>query len=245
MKENPQLELDRKEPAILERKLRETRIALMNMLRDAEQSKKELEKVKDYTDNIIKSMIDTLIVVDPDAKIKTINKATSDLLGYKEEELIGKPVATIFAEEDTPFKWTRMKKLIEEGSIRDYDMTYKTKSGEKIPVSFSGSVMRDKDDELVGIVGIARDMREIRRLMQKEKELAAVGERVAVIDAMRDSLVVLNLDGEIIFVNPAHLKMFGHKSTDEILGTGFDGVEISGVSGYLEAAEKSNLNLFI
>ena len=52
-------------------------------------------------------------------------------------------------------------------------MTYLTRTGEEIPVSFSGSVMRDKDGELIGIVGIARDMREIKRLMQKEKELAA------------------------------------------------------------------------
>ena len=150
------------------------------MTENLSKSRDELISAKDYTDNIVKSMVDTLIVVDPEAKIKTINNATSDLLGYTEDELIRKPVATIFAEEEeeeeeeeSPFKGTRMKKLIEEGSIRDYDMTYKTKAGEKIPVSFSGSVMRDKEGELVGIVGIARDMREIKRLMQKEKEFAA------------------------------------------------------------------------
>lgn len=150
------------------------------MTDDLSKSRDEVVSAKDYTDNIIKSMIDTLIVVDPDARIKTINKATFDLLGYKEEDLIGKPVATIFAEEETPFMGTRMKKLIEEGSIRDYDMTFKTKTGVKIPISFSGSVMRDKEGELVGIVGIARDMREIKLLIQKEKELAVAASAVDV-----------------------------------------------------------------
>ena len=37
---------------------------------------------KDYVDNIIGSMNDTLIVVDPEAKMRTVNKATCDLLGY-------------------------------------------------------------------------------------------------------------------------------------------------------------------
>ena len=146
----------------------------------------ELARARDYTDNIIKSMIDTMLVVNPDGKIQTINPATVELLGYKEDELIGQPVATIFAEEEvTPFKGTRMKKLIEEGSIRDYDMIYRTKSGEKIPVSFSGSVMRDKEGELVGIVGIARDMREIKRLMQKEKELGAQAAAAAAAEKKR------------------------------------------------------------
>lgn len=38
---------------------------------------------KVYMDNIIESMIDTLVVVTPDGKIKKVNKAACDLLGYE------------------------------------------------------------------------------------------------------------------------------------------------------------------
>ena len=136
---------------------------------------------KVYTEAIIQNLADTLIVVDMAAKILTVNPETCHLLGYTEEEILGKPVAMIFAaaEEALLFEKTRMKKLIEEGSVRDYDMTYKTKSGEKIPVSFSGSVMRNKDGSIIGIVGIARDMRKINRFMQKEKEFAAAAAAAA------------------------------------------------------------------
>lgn len=159
------------------KKLTDSRTAMIHMLKSLDKTSKELAAAREYTDNIIESMVDALIVVGPDFKIKTINKATSDLLGYEEDELIGKLVATIFAEEeeeeDSIFKGTRLKKLIEEGAVRDYDMEYRTKKGGMIPVSFSGSVMRDKEGELVGIVGIAHDMREIERLMAEEKEFAA------------------------------------------------------------------------
>ena len=193
-----------------------TFIGVLGVSRDITERKRaqdEITAARDYTDNIIKSMIDTLIVVDPNAKIRTVNKATSDLLGYTEDELIGKPVATIFAEEEEEeellFKGTRLQKLIEEGSIRDYDMTYRTKSGEHIPVSFSGSVMYESErgtrnvegevsrisksespipqSKIVGIVGIARDMREIKRLMQKEKELAVQAAAAAETDRKRAS----------------------------------------------------------
>ena len=123
-------------------------------------------------DDIISTMADSLILVDPNAKILAINRATENLVGYKKDELIGKPVAMIFAE-DSIFKGLGLKRLIEEGTIYDYDMKYRTKKGENIPISFSGSAMRDKDRNLVGIIGIARDMREIKRLMEKEKEFAA------------------------------------------------------------------------
>ncbi len=112
----------------------------------------KLTETTQYTESILANMIDTLIVVDPDATIKSVNKATLDLLGYAEVELIGKPVATIFAAaEEVLFKGKRLRKLIDEGSVRDFEMTYKTKSGEKIPVSFSGSVMYEKDTDSHGL----------------------------------------------------------------------------------------------
>ena len=125
-------------------------------------------------DDMMQTMIDSLLLIDPQGEIKSVNRATLDLLGYKKEELVGKAVATIFEEEKeveeeevSIFKGTRLQRLIKEGTVRDYDMKYRTKKGEIIPVSFSGSVMRDEEGELVGIVGIARDIREIKRLMQK------------------------------------------------------------------------------
>ena len=94
-----------------------------------------------------------------------------------------------------------MKKLIKQGFIRNYDITYKTKTGKKIPVSFSGAVMYEPErgarnaERGVGkgktsefrapsselekvpsskIVGIAHDMRQIKRFMEKEENLVAV-----------------------------------------------------------------------
>ena len=87
---------------------------------------------RDYVENIIETMVDTLLVIGPDLKIKTINKAASQLLGYKEEELVGKPLSTIFAEaeidnkaKETEFKEVQMQRLIEDGTIREYEVLYK------------------------------------------------------------------------------------------------------------------------
>ena len=140
----------------------------------------ELQKTtvsKDYVDSIIESMIDALIVVDTDGKIRTVNKATCDLLGHKEEELRGNPVEMIFsAAAEFPPKGEEMEKLIEEGKLRNYETYFKTKNGIKIPILFSSSVMKDKDNGINCIVCLGRDITERKRaeeeLKQREEDLA-------------------------------------------------------------------------
>lgn len=141
---------------------------------------------------------DSLSLVDPEGNMVAINPATEKLLGYNEDELIGKPAGILFEEEVSIFKGTRLKKLIEEGSVRNYDMKYKTKKGEVIPVSFSGSVMRDKGGEIVGIVGIARDMRDIKRLeaqVVQSGKMAAIGQFAAgVAHEIRNPLTAITMN---------------------------------------------------
>jgi len=177
-------------------------VVVIRDITELKQTEEVLSEAKDYTDNIIKSMTDTLIAVDPDGKIQAINRAAEELLGYKGDELIGKPVATILEEEEEEFKGTRLKKLVEEGNIRHYDMNYRTKKGEVIPVSFSGSVMRDNDGKLMGIVGIARDTREIKHLQEEliqSVKMAAIGELASgIAHEIRNPLAIMAISAQYL-----------------------------------------------
>ncbi|MFH1665075.1 MAG: ATP-binding protein [Candidatus Omnitrophota bacterium] len=157
---------------------------------------------KEYTDNIISSMIDTLIVVDSKGVIRLVNKATLDLLGYAEEELIGQRAETIFArdekkemEEKNIFSESGFERLRRERSVYNEEMVYRTKTGMDIPVTLCGSVMYESGTEttklcddteegdisgrrMIGVVSIARDMRQIRTLIsdlrESKKEMEAL-----------------------------------------------------------------------
>lgn len=122
---------------------------------------------KDYVDNILNSMIDTLVVVTSEGVILTVNQATCDLLGYKAEELIGQPVATIFAEEELLVA-SELFNLIEKGFISKVEKTYLKTDSSTIPMLFSGSVIRD-DDGNIQIVYVAQDITE-RKHAEEEKE---------------------------------------------------------------------------
>jgi len=129
-------------------------------------------------ENILATMADSLILINPEKYIIRVNKATLDLLGFKEEELVGKPIDTI-VEEKSPFSGEQFERLIQDGQIRDYNMEYRTKSRETIPISFSASVMYDKQREMIGIVGVAKDLRQIGQLIKElQQERASLDIKV-------------------------------------------------------------------
>jgi PAS domain S-box-containing protein len=128
---------------------------------------------KAYVEDIIKTMADTLIVVNPDLTIQTVNQATRALLGYEESELIGKPVGMIFADEE-------LSGVDCLRSIRNVEKTYLSKDGRRIPVSFSGSVMCDGKSKIQGMVCVAQDITERKRAeeeLRKAKEAAEAANR--------------------------------------------------------------------
>jgi len=124
-------------------------------------------------EDILATMADSLILINPDRDIIRANQATLDLLGFKEKELIGKPIDAILNARSL-FRGEEFQRLIREGQRRDYDMDYKTKFGELIPVSFSASVMYNKQKQIIGIVGVAKDLRQMRRLIKELQEERAV-----------------------------------------------------------------------
>lgn len=154
------------------------------MTEDLSRARDKMHSLMSYTDSIIYSMTDILIVLDPEGKIKTANKAALDYSGYDEQELIGRPLADIITG-DALLDMSRLKELIRKGPIQMDTISYHTKSGGNIPVSLSGSAIKDDADNLLGIVCIARDMSEINMLVKTAQSLAEIAESAADSDRIR------------------------------------------------------------
>ncbi len=117
---------------------------------------------KRYVDNIIRSMSESLVVVAPDETIRTVNRATCNLLGYQEDELVGKPFGILFGEEGLPFKMSDFDST-DSDFISNIETNYLAKDGREIPVLFSASVMRGDDGKVQGIVCAATDITERKK----------------------------------------------------------------------------------
>jgi PAS domain S-box-containing protein len=110
--------------------------------------------------NILETMTDSLIMFDPFGVIITVNKAALNSLGYKENELVGQSAEKVFGSGTKEL----INSMIKQGTISNQEIIYYTKDCKPIPVLFSGSAVKGADKSIAGIVGIARDITERKRM---------------------------------------------------------------------------------
>lgn len=144
---------------------------------------------KDITESVISSIADPLIIIGGKGKIRKVNRAFLDLLGYSEDYVIKRPFDEFYELTGEPIE-VRLKK---EGRLTDCDLKYINKKGERIPVSFSASILKGEPES---IVAVAKDLRErqalIDELRSTKEELA---KRVDYLEDFREG--VLNMIREL------------------------------------------------
>ncbi|KPA13508.1 PAS domain S-box [Candidatus Magnetomorum sp. HK-1] len=163
--------------------------SIIQDITEREQILESLHESRAYIENILTSMIDALIVINLDLTIQKVNRALIELTDFEEIDLIGNHISVLMKSVDkedviqdhikTPWLNTLFSKLIQTKTLKNFEMIFSCKSGDPIPVNFFGSTMMDNNDEVVGFLGIARNIKDEKarreRLVQAEK-FAALGE---------------------------------------------------------------------
>ncbi|MEK7849548.1 MAG: ATP-binding protein [Candidatus Omnitrophota bacterium] len=124
---------------------------------------------KDYFDEIIQNMSDALFIVDPYGAIGLVNKRACALLGYEEKELKGKEAIQVFSKKDRYIVSWGLKGLIEEGALKDKKVNLLTKSGKETEVYLGTRSLRNRENNLTGLVCMAIDLTDINKLLDDLK----------------------------------------------------------------------------
>jgi PAS domain S-box-containing protein len=155
-------------------------------------NEEELMAAKRYADNVINSMFDVLIVTDPELHIQRVNKAACELLEYTELELVGRPVESLFKEEPT-FLGPPITELLKSNQMRDFEATYRTRSGRLISVLLSASTMRDNAGRPLAIITVGKDITARKQIERELLEAKATAEAAS----RAKSAFVANMSHEI------------------------------------------------
>ena len=129
----------------------------------------ELAASRYYVDNILRSMADSLFVINADMTIGAVNPSLLNLLGYQENELIGESPGLIFGEEFA--QGAIIENLLLQGSVSGVESSFLTHEGRKIPISVSGSMMQDQQGQFQGLVCVAQDITERKRMEEEKLQL--------------------------------------------------------------------------
>jgi PAS domain S-box-containing protein len=129
-------------------------------------------------EHVIEAMVDAVLVVDADGRITLSNSAATKITGFTPEQLRSMPVAQLLVDDSSGLR-TVVRHRIEQGAVlRREESWLVTQSGERIPVSVTGSPALTPEGGFLGIVLVARDIRELRQLLA-DKEAEIVRRRAA------------------------------------------------------------------
>ncbi|MBI5416494.1 response regulator [Candidatus Poribacteria bacterium] len=166
-------------------------IEKFHLLNQLENKNQELNNKTDYLKAILNNSADMIVTTDSNTKVVEFNSAGENILGYKKEEVVGKSVECLYRSSEERQKI--MKKVEKFGLITNYETKLRAKDGRMVDISLSLSQLKDKNGNIIGTVGISKDITKQKQLEKKlrdsNKELGQKIKEVQKIDKMKSDFL--------------------------------------------------------
>lgn len=139
--------------------------------------KADLEERKEYLESILKYANELIFTLDVQGNFTFVNPKIKEW-GYHEEELIGQPLISILFDK----RQENADQIIHNGFSKIFAVEVLDKQNNVRNVLLSTSLVKNKEGQLMSILGVANDVTELRRLEQRlvqSDRLASIGQLVA------------------------------------------------------------------
>ncbi len=163
------------------------RLTLIKSLVYAVERRHAADKLRESEEmhrNVLESIPDIVCKLDVDGHILFTNQAVTSL-GYAPHDLLGAPLSRIVLRDDLGRLEARIMRHVAQPSDAaeredPFDLTYVNRAGEPVPVNASTAVLRNRRDEVAGVVVIARDVTKLKQLVADlERSREQLRERTA------------------------------------------------------------------
>ncbi|MBI3184214.1 MAG: PAS domain S-box protein [Myxococcales bacterium] len=178
----------------------------------------QLRESQNYNRGLIESSVDALVTVDPDLTITDVNEQMVKLTGSSREELIGSSFKDYFTEPSRAAAGVRQ--TLEEGSVTNYELVLKSRTGKRTVVSFNAGTFKDTAGRVAGILAAARDITAQKRLEEQLREQQNYNR--SLIESSVDALLTVDPAGLITDVNEQTAKLLGY-NRKQLVGSPFVG----------------------
>jgi PAS domain S-box-containing protein len=176
----------------------------------------QLRESQHYNRGLIESSVDALVTVDPDIAVTDVNDQMIRLTGYSRDELIGSSFKDYFTEPERAAAGVRQ--TLVQGSVTNYELVLKSKTGKRTVVSFNAGTFRDTAGRIAGILAGARDITEQKRLQEELRDQQNYNR--SLIEASVDALMTVDPSGVITDVNEQTARLFGY-NRKQLVGSPF------------------------
>jgi two-component system cell cycle sensor histidine kinase/response regulator CckA len=190
------------------------RIGVSAIARDITAQKRAEEALRKANETSVYASPIPIIAADAKRLITMWNPAAEKLLGWKEEEVIGKPNPSIPPEEEFDTKALH-KHLLTGETITGVEVQRRRWDGSLVSVSLSATPVWDENHRVRGIVGFLTDITERKcaeqALRKAEEKYRGIFENAV------EGIYQTTPDGRYIAANPALARMLGFDSPEELI----------------------------
>jgi PAS domain S-box-containing protein len=138
----------------------------------------EIERQRAVLEAILDSMVDGVLWLDTEGRVRRANRTAASLLGWPHAvDMVGEPFERLVAPRDRRSA-AGIAAAVKAGPVRDRDVVFLAKSGEPLTLSVNASPVHAATGGLEGIVVVARDDRQLKQAqaqLQFADRLATMG----------------------------------------------------------------------
>jgi two-component system NtrC family sensor kinase len=194
------------------------RIRTYAYIRDITERKKfekELRESEEKYRSLFERVRHGIFISTPEGRFLDCNPALLEMVGYEtKEEFLKIDIARdlyVNPEDRKAFQG----QIEEHGFVKDLEVEFKKKNGERITVLLTAHIERDEAGKVVEYEGLNIDISDRKRM---ERELGEANEFLRkLIESSVDGIIVSNMKGDILLLNKGAETLLGHEA-EEVVG---------------------------
>ena len=139
----------------------------------------EIGANKEYLENLLENANDVIYTLDSEGRFTYVSSKI-EAWGYQKEDLLGRPYGTLLASGVGRREWEERTMRLQVKQVHELEIV--TRTGERRAVVVSLAPLHEPGGDTFGVLGIARDMTETRKLEQQirsSEKLVSVGRLAA------------------------------------------------------------------
>lgn len=189
----------------------------LNIYRDITDHKNQQERLRASEDDyrrLFEHVAAGVYVSSKQGKFLNANQALLDMLGYenKAEFLKIDILHDLYVRPEDRLKFQEM--IERDGRVIDYEVNFKSKDGQTIPVMLTAHVRYDPRGNILGYEGICVDQSQRRQMERKIREAHDFLNNI--IQSSPDAIFATDMNGKIVLWNRVAEEILGYKATEVV-----------------------------
>jgi PAS domain S-box-containing protein len=164
-----------------------------------------LSKIAELTSNLV-------VITDKDQQIEWVNPAFERRTGWTLEEVRGRRPDSFLATERTDrAEMHRIGAALRAKQPVRAELLNRNRAGQDYWISKDIQPLFDASEQLTGFIAVQTDISELKQSHQRTQQ-----DYIATLDSSNDGIAITDSEGQFVYMNPVHRRMFGITETEDV-----------------------------